>query len=30
MRILEPLGYITPQEAEGAHYQSLKTDDIAA
>jgi hypothetical protein len=30
MRILEPLGFITPQEAEGAHYQSLKTDDIAA
>jgi len=29
-RLLEPLGYITPQEAEDAYYQSLKTDDIAA
>ena len=29
-RLLEPLGYITPQEAEDAYYQHLKTDDIAA
>ncbi len=29
-RRLEPLGYITPQQAEDEHYQSLKTDDIAA
>jgi len=29
-RLLEPLGYITPKEAEDAYYQSLKTDDIAA
>ncbi len=29
-RLLEPLGYSTPQEAEDAYYQSLKTDNIAA
>ncbi|NSX55705.1 IS3 family transposase [Sulfitobacter sp. 1151] len=29
-RIFEPLRYITPQEAENAYYEGLKTDDIAA
>ena len=29
-RLLEPIGYITPKEAEEAYYEGLNSDDLAA